>query len=247
MASKTVLVTGADRGFGLRVAQEFLRGGYTVFAGKFLDGFELIDREAEANPGRFITVRLDVESRDSILAMRDEVARHTDRIDVFVSNAAFMGGGPGGMPPPDLKESLIDVSLAEKSVRVNALGALLCTEALLPLMQTGMKRLCYVSSEVASINQMMRDNGFRYPMSKTALNMAVRMLHNSLHGEGFTFRLYHPGPMRRMASDGGLSGEADPKTDPSYSAGLAFPFFTGDRPDEDRLVMVDFLGYVWPF
>jgi NAD(P)-dependent dehydrogenase (short-subunit alcohol dehydrogenase family) len=253
---KTALVTGADRGFGFCITKEFLRLGYTVFAGKFLEDYFLLESLADEYPDSLIIVNLDVESRQSILDASSKLANYTQHLDVFVSNAAFMGGPaklgeptpkPETYNPPDLKDNMLDIELTEKSVRVNALGALQCTEILLPLMEKGqLKRLCYVSSEVASVNQMQRNSNFRYPMSKSALNMAVRMLHNTLYPKGYTFRLYHPGGMRRMLPDGtDRQGNPDSIT-AAFSAEKAIKFFTENRPDEHRLLMVDYLGFIWP-
>lgn len=249
---KTALVTGADRGFGYCIATAFLQRGYTVYAGKFLDEYGLLEALAEEYPGRLIPVRLDVESRESIINARTEAERHAKHLDVLVSNAAFMGMGPMSQPgehaaPPDLKEHIIDVPLTEKSICVNALGALQCAEIFLPMLEKSeMKRLCFVSSEVSSVNQMRRDSAFRYPASKTALNMAVRMLHNTLYPKGYTFRLYHPGWMRRMLPDGSNHPGDARQIDASYSAQQAIAFIEKDRPDEHRLVMVDYMGSIWP-
>ena len=40
---KTVLLTGADRGLGFALAREYLARGYTVFAGRFLPEYALLD------------------------------------------------------------------------------------------------------------------------------------------------------------------------------------------------------------
>ena len=36
MEKKTVWITGADRGVGFSLCEEFLRGGWRVFAGRFM-------------------------------------------------------------------------------------------------------------------------------------------------------------------------------------------------------------------
>ena len=166
---KTVLLTGADRGLGLALAREYLARGYTVFAGRFLPEYALLD-------------------------------------------------------------------------------ALQCVDVFLPLLDRGReKRLCFISSEVSSVALMQRDGDFRYCMSKTALNIAVRMLHNTLYPRGYSFRLYQPGWMRRQNPDGSLLTRDARQIDPAFSAARAMPLFTGTRPDEERLELVDYLGSIWPF
>ena len=104
-----------------------------------------------------------------------------------------------------------------------------------------------MSSEVSSVALMQRDGDFRYCMSKTALNIAVRMLHNTLYPRGYSFRLYQPGWMRRQNPDGSLLTRDARQIDPAFSAARAMPLFTGTRPDEERLELVDYLGSIWPF
>lgn len=242
---KTVLLTGADRGLGLALAREYLARGYTVFAGRFLPEYALLDALHEAYPDRLFPVPLDVSDRQSILEARREVERHADHLDAFVSDAAYMGGPENSRirgPEP------IDLELLCKSVRVNALGALQCVDVFLPLLDRGReKRLCFISSEVSSVALMQRDGDFRYCMSKTALNIAVRMLHNTLYPRGYSFRLYQPGWMRRQNPDGSLLTRDARQIDPAFSAARAMPLFTGTRPDEERLELVDYLGSIWPF
>jgi len=81
-------------------------------------------------------------------------------------------------------------------------------------------------------------------MSKTALNMAVRIMHNDLFPEGYTFRLYHPGWVRSyMAGHKSLRA----KIEPDDAAEMALGHFLVDREDEGRLVLVDNTGREWPF
>ncbi len=243
---KTALITGADRGLGLALVREYLNLGYTVFAGRFLADFHLLDDLKKEWPDTLHPVQLDVESRASILAAAQEVAAITDHLDVFVSDAAYMGGPENSRVKGEMP---IDESLLEKAVAVNALGALQCVEILLPLLRKGEeKRLCIVSSEVSSVTLMQRDGDFRYCMSKTALNVAVRMLQNTLASEGFTFRLYQPGWMRRQQPDGSFTQWNDCQINAADSAKAAIPIFTSRRPDDAyKLELVDYLGSVWPF
>ena len=63
-----------------------------------------------------------------------------------------------------------------------------------------MKRLCFVSSEAGSISRSDRESWFGYCMSKAALNMGVRLLHNNLRSAGYTFRMrVTPGPGKTHA------------------------------------------------
>ena len=141
----------------------------------------------------------------------------------------------------------MDLDAVWRSFNVNALGVLRLTAAFLPLMKNGLQRLCYVSSEVACINLMKNrhSDSFAYPMSKAAMNMAIRLMHNELFPQGYTFRLFHPGWMKFREKDGSLAEEG--KYDPDYIGEKAARYFDTPLHDENRLVMVDFNGYEWPF
>jgi NAD(P)-dependent dehydrogenase (short-subunit alcohol dehydrogenase family) len=227
---------------GLSLCKEFLNRGWTVFAGKYLDDYSLLEDAAEKNPNLRI-VKLDVGSADSIADAREWLLAVTDSLDMLISNAALMGPVRCSLYEPDM-----DLEAVWDSFRVNALGPVCLVENLLPLLDRGgMKRLCFVSSEGSCITLMKNrsDSPFPYPMSKASLNMGVRLLHNNLFSQGYTFRLFHPGWMKRRMHDGTLSEGA--KYDPDYIGAIAAKYFETPLRDEHRLVMVDYSGYEWPF
>ena len=160
------------------------------------------------------------------------------KLDLLVSNAAIMGSDGtstlGGEKP-------MDFDALEKAFRVNSLAAVLLVDAMLPLLEkSGVRRLFFTSSEISSVRLMRRTGDTRYAMSKTALNLGVRMLWNSLRPRGYVFRLYQPGWMKRMLPDGSLAQGAE--VDPDVSAREALRQLFEDRPDEDRLVLTDRFG-----
>jgi NAD(P)-dependent dehydrogenase (short-subunit alcohol dehydrogenase family) len=114
----------------------------------------------------------------------------------------------------------------------------------LPFMDRGMRRLVFVSTDTSSIAMSRIRGRFGYCMSKTALNMAVKIMFNHLRPEGYTFRLYHPGWVRAY-----VLGYKNMKAnmEPEEGAEKAMPILLEDRDDEDRLVMIDCYGHEWPF
>jgi NAD(P)-dependent dehydrogenase (short-subunit alcohol dehydrogenase family) len=238
----SVIVSGADRGLGLSLCKEFLKRGWIVFAGKYLDDYTLLEDLREKQNNLHI-IRLDMGCADSIAASADSLLKITNSLDMLVSNAALMGP-----VQCNLYESPMNLETVWDSFRVNALGPILLAESLLPLLDRGtMKRLCFVSSEVSSIVLMKNriDSAYPYPMSKTSLNMGVRILHNHLYDQGYTFRLFHPGWMKRRMQDGSLSETA--MFDPDYIGEIAAKYFETPLRDERRLVMTDYNGYEWPY
>ena len=237
-----VIITGADRGLGFSLCKEFLARGWTVFGGKFLQDYNLLEQEREKNPSLHI-VPLDVGSVESISKARDFVAERSDSIDMLISNAALMGEVKCSIDDPPM-----DLQAPWDSFRVNALGPTHMVEHFLTLLEKGgMKRLCFVSSEVSCITLMKHRAGSSYPycMSKSSMNMSVRLMHNLLYPQGYTFRLYHPGWMKKMAPDKTLSEWA--QLDPAHTASHASRYFENPLGDEHRLVMYDYLSQEWPF
>jgi len=242
---KSVIITGADRGLGLSLCKEFLARDYLVFAGKYLEEYTLLEDLQEKESNLHI-VTLDVSNRECLAAARDTVSAVTgNSLDMLISNAALMGNDGGSLSnPPIITQEVW------QSFSVNALGAARMVEYFLPLLdECEMKRLCFVSSEVSCINLMKTreesPSGYTYPMSKSAMNMAIRLMHNQLYPQGYSFRLYHPGWMMRVLPDG--SRKEGAMYDPDFIAEHAAVYFEKPLMDEQRLIMYDFNDREWPF
>lgn len=238
MNCKTALVTGADRGFGLYIAQGLAKAGYRVYASRLLKDYTLLD-DAAKEDDNIVPVWMDVSSEADIEKVRDQIAAETGRLDILVSNAAHMGGpNPsevGGTQP-------IDFEMLEKDFCINSMAGMVLTDRLLPLLEKGEdKRLFYTSSEISSLRLMTRVGGMRYAQTKTALNLGVRMLFNELRPKGYTFRLYQPGGMKRQMPDGTYA-KTGSSVYPMDSAAEALRQILSDRVDEDRLALIDYHG-----
>ena len=234
----TALVTGADRGFGLFVARELAQRGWLVYAGRVLREYDHLDRLAAEYPG-VRPLWLDVSKPEEIERARDVIARESGRLDVLFSNAAHMGG-PGASALGG--EEPIDFGALERDFMTNAVAGVLLADRMLPLLEKGdMKRLHFTSSEISSLRLMTRTGSMRYAMTKTALNLGVRMLFNDLRPRGYTFRLYQPGGMNQVLPDGSYRRKTK-AVDPAESAACAVAQLLADRVDEDRLALIDYHG-----
>ena len=240
MTTDNAFVTGADRGLGLALCANLLQRGWHVYAGRYMPDWPDLDALGEQYPERLVVVPLDVRSVASASAAADEVSKHTDHLELLISNA--------GVTSPTMHHSIRESQDYDEMHRlydINALGALRVVEAFLSLTDRGtMKRLCFVSSEAGSIERCQRTSWFGYCASKAALNMAVKILFNHLRPEGYTFRLYHPGWMRTYMG-GTKNDQAD--MEPEEAAARAVPFFLHARADEDKLALIDYQGQEWPW
>ena len=237
---RTALVTGADRGLGFAIVKRLLQENFRVFAGKFNSEYALLEDLQKEYPELSI-LELNVENPEHIRAAAREIEKSAGKLDLLVSNAAVMG--MRSERPTDVIDGNrgFDPELMTMFFMTNSYAAPLLVDALLPLLRKGeMKRLFFTSSEISSVRLQRRTGSMRYAMTKTALNLGVRMIYNTLRPEGFTFRLYQPGWMKRQLPDGSLASGAI--VDPADSAKEAVRQILEDRPDEDRLVLTDYLG-----
>jgi len=235
------VVTGADRGLGLALSATLLDLGWQVVAGQYLPSWPELAELACRHPRTLAIVPMDVASDASVSAAAHAAATIVGHVDLLINNAGV------NSPDPDRAiRAALDYREMSRLHEVNALGPLRVTEAFLPLLDRGtLRRLCFVSSEAASITAATRHAWFGYAMSKAALNMAVKLLHNSLRPEGYSFRLYHPGWIRSHIRGGNSPGYGE--LSPQSAAARAIQCFLQPGEDEDRLAMVDHRGHSWPW
>lgn len=178
----TVLVTGANRGIGLEFARQFSEAGATVIG--------TARRPDAANDLRDLGVRieqLDVTDADSVAALAEAIG--DDSIDVLINNAGIGRNGPS--VESTSIDDVIDV------LQVNTVGPMRVTQALLPAMRAGDRKLIVnISSRLGSIEANGNGGFYGYRESKAALNMFTRSLAAELRRDGFTCIAMSPGWVR---------------------------------------------------
>lgn len=198
----SVLVTGANKGLGAALVEAFLAGGARVFAGVRTEAPALSELGARY-PGRLSVLPLDVTNAREVQAAAETVRALAPALDVLVNNAAVLpeaGRGP---------LASMNVEIGLEVFDTNALGPLRVTQAFLPLLRAGERKLIVnVSSEAGSIADCWRVEEHLYCMSKAALNMQSAILRNDLGREGFQVLAVHPGWMRTEM--GGPNAHIDP-------------------------------------
>ena len=177
--TRTVLVTGANRGLGLEFARQYQEAGWQVI-GTARDPDEA--QELEALGVR--VMQLDVASQQSV----DELAAALgdEPIDLLINNA--------GIFPRVGKLDEIDFDDYNRTLAVNTVGPVRVTRALLPNLRRGdLKIIAGLSSNLGSIAENERGNFYGYRESKAALNMFTKTLAAELGPEGFTCIVLTPG------------------------------------------------------
>ncbi|WP_334075251.1 MULTISPECIES: SDR family NAD(P)-dependent oxidoreductase [Paenibacillus] len=205
------LVTGADHGVGLALAETLLEQGGRVFAGRYNPRETALDELSRRYPDRLTTVSLDIGSDDSVREAAETVEKLTGRLDLLINNAGILGDTEA-----TIREGKMDFEEMLKVYNVNTLGALRVTKAFLSLLLKGEARMiANISSEAGSIGQNKRSGWFAYCMSKAALNMQSSLVFNGIKEAGGRVLVIHPGWVRTY-----MRGELDAAADltPAESA-----------------------------
>jgi NAD(P)-dependent dehydrogenase (short-subunit alcohol dehydrogenase family) len=186
--TKTVFVSGADRGVGLALASVWLGKGYTVFAGQYAEGTQGLSELQQQYGEQLHIVQLDVSRDESVAQAVSYVAHHAGQLDLLFNNAAILG---------DIQAKITDeLNYAEMMdvFNVNTLGSLRMSQSFMPLLLRGeTKIIVNISSEAGSISNCHRDSWYAYCMSKAALNMQSKLVHNGFKPLGGRVLAMHPG------------------------------------------------------
>lgn len=173
--TKHVVITGANRGIGLNLCQQYLTKGYQVTAvvREASDELKALDVTIISN--------IDVANEGDIVALQSQL--HGHKIDLLINNAGVFHN-----------ESLADMDFAaiNQQLAVNAVAPIRVTHALIHSLGIDAK-VAMITSRMGSI----ADNGsggyIGYRMSKAALNAASVSLALELKDKKIAVGLFHPG------------------------------------------------------
>src|SRR5687768_10348647 len=199
---RRVLVTGANRGIGLEFVRQFLARGERVFATsrRAAQAHELT-KLALAFPGRLTILPLDLAKPATIVELEKELHLVTDALDVLVNNAGMLVSGE--------RWGAIEAKSLTESFATNAMGPLLVTQAMTPLLERGTEpRVVSVSSSLGSLARCEAFGTPSYSTSKAALDMAMRQAAHALAPRGITVALLSPGWVR--TDMGGEKAQLEP-------------------------------------
>ena len=170
-----VLISGASRGIGYELARQYAARGDTVIAACRRAPGELQALDVRVIEG------IDVTSDAAAGRLADALGDET--LDILVNNAGILRGD-------DFER--IDFDAMLEQYRVNALGPLRVTRALVGHLREGSK-VGIVSSRVGSIADNGSGNNYGYRASKAAVNMIGTNLKHDLKPRGIAVALLHPG------------------------------------------------------
>jgi NAD(P)-dependent dehydrogenase (short-subunit alcohol dehydrogenase family) len=185
ITGRTVLVTGANRGLGLALAEALLaRGAVKVYAGA-RDPATLGPVRQRLGE-RLVPVRLDVTSPDD----RRAVAEACADVDALVSNA---GLAPAG------RVLDTDEALCRETFEVNVFGPLELVRALAPALRSRSGAVLFINSLAGLV---VSRSSPVYGASKAAQRMLAMALREQLAADGVVVTTSHAGFLdTEMAKD----------------------------------------------
>ncbi|MET0356411.1 MAG: SDR family oxidoreductase [Cellvibrio sp.] len=201
---KTALITGANRGIGFALTQEYLSQGWKVIAVCRTSSSELDSTPAQVIRG------IDVTNSANIRELVQQLA--DIKIDLLINNAGILG-----------RDSVADIDYQNvtRQFLVNAQAPLQVTEALLENLNQNAK-IAFITSRMGSIADNSSGGYYGYRMSKAALNAAAMSLSIDLKTRGISVAILHPGYVQTaMVNFGGdISAQESAKRLSNRIAGL---------------------------
>jgi NAD(P)-dependent dehydrogenase (short-subunit alcohol dehydrogenase family) len=198
-ANKNVLVTGAGRGIGKRMALGFARRGARIaLVGRSKAEIDLAHIEIEQNGGNALRLRADVTDPEQLSAAFDRALVVLGRpIDIVICAAGIAG------PLHDF----VDTALSEwtEAIRTNLLGVVHACSAALPAMIEKRSGKILVLACDSDANPKL---GFSaYETSKTAVVRFVESLAAELVDNNVQVNCFDPGPAYTNLTDEIISAE----------------------------------------
>lgn len=159
----TALITGANRGIGLGLAERLSERGYDVI------GTTRGTDAATALAACARVEQLDVTDVASVAALRDHLVGEGTVLDVLVNNA--------GWAAQDYAHSLhdVDADVDRRAFDVNAIGTFRMLQSFAEVLADGAK-VVNLSTRLASLTNTQQLLDPMYAASKAAVNMLTRQL-----------------------------------------------------------------------
>jgi NAD(P)-dependent dehydrogenase (short-subunit alcohol dehydrogenase family) len=169
--TKTVLITGANKGIGYETARRLGELGYLIWLGaRDAERGETAAQTLRDKGYNVRTIDVAVDDEARVKAAADRIAAKDGKLDVLIANA-----GISGAYIDPVEQDLDDV---RQVYEVNVFGTIRLIQAFVPLLKSaGSANIVNVSSELGSLGSLSDPQGefygvnlLGYNSSKTALN-----------------------------------------------------------------------------
>lgn len=195
---KSVLITGANRGIGLKFVEYYCHKNWNVYATYRDEHHALLEKTTQYN--HLTLLKLDVADPLSINKLKQSMTGIT--LNLLINNAGVHGPRDHEFGHTSTKQ----VEQWQQVLSINSIAPLLVTEALSKNLQFGTpSKAAFISSKMGSIDDNTSGGSYMYRTSKTALNAVVRSLSVDLEKFGISVVALHPGWVKtRMGGENAL-------------------------------------------
>ena len=190
LKGKVILVTGANRGFGLAMTMDLSKAGATVIMlGRDLGSLEYAyDAVIDKGFQEPILYPLDIEGAtpENYQSLQDDIFDQFEKLDGLIHNAAILGT----MMPVDQ----YDIKLWYSTLQINLNGPFMMTQLLIPLLnKSDDARILFLSAEQG---REAKAYWGAYGVSKFAVEGFAKTLSEELEKTKIRVNTLDPGVMR---------------------------------------------------
>ena len=198
MTDSRILITGANRGIGLQLSEQFAEDGWQVLA--CCRNPDQAD-ELRALSERLSSIELHALDVTDYAQMNALAASLTGRpIDILLSNAGIYGPRGvvfGEVSAPEWRDVF----------EVNSIAPMMLAQAFVDSVEISRQKLiAIISSKMGSIGDNASGGSYIYRSSKTAVNQVVKSMSQDLAERGISVISLHPGWVQ--TDMGGRNAEA---------------------------------------
>ena len=190
LKDKVILVTGANRGFGLAITMGLSKAGATVIMlGRDLGSLEhAYDAVVDAGYKEPILYPLDLEGAtpENYQDLQDNVLEKFDKLDGLIHNAAILGA--------QMPIEQYDIKLWYSTLQINLSAPFMLTQFLIPaLLKSDDARILFLSS---SVGREARAYWGAYSVSKFGIEGFAKTLSEELEKTKISVNTVNPGKLR---------------------------------------------------
>ena len=180
---KRIIITGASSGIGRELARQLAsQGAYLVLGARREPELQAVAAECGELGAQAIAMPNDVTEQSQCEELIETAVENYGGIDMLINNA--------GASMHAHFENVVDLSVYERLIRINYLGAVFCTHYALPHLKASRGKIVVVSSLAGKTGVPTRTG---YSASKHALHGFFDALRCELAGSGVKVTIVCPG------------------------------------------------------
>ena len=190
LKDKVILVTGANRGFGLAITMDLSKAGATVIMlGRDLGSLEYAyDAVVDAGYNEPILYPLDLEGAtpENYQELQDNILDKFEKLDGLIHNAAILGA--------QMPIEQYDIKLWYSTLQINLSAPFMLTQFLIPLLlKSEDARILFLSS---SVGREAKAYWGAYSVSKFGIEGFAKTLSEELEKTNISVNTINPGKLR---------------------------------------------------